>query len=856
MRSMTYFPFSMTNKNNILKAETYSQWYENVYPDLTGHGIWLRGNELNTIPPEGFEKRPFRILIARLSTCFDTAESFSHKILYQIARSQKDIYPDFSFLPPAGDALLFARDNVPWLLGTTTKRGPRDFDLIAFSNAIVQELINVPVMLEKSGVPKKKSERLADAAIPLLILGGSNALHASIFFVPDPPVDGIFIGESTDCISRLFCICADAKEKGLTKQETLAQCETVPGFVQPDRPVRTKRRYDTSPCLNSLLEDAPVFFTGEQPGRGNLQLSEGCPSFCSFCSESFCRKPYREVCALDIIEAASRMKAGMGLDRVELYSFNFNMHSGFSRIIDGLTDLFGSIGLKSQRFDILVHDPGMLRLLHAIGKSSLTCGLEGISPRLRRYLHKSLSEKDLEKSLSLIFSSPVRELKIFLIATGKEEKNDFSEFADLLDFLSGCIERAPTRPRMIFSVTPLVRFPWTPLEFEDAPAPDALRPIISRLHDMVTLHRFEFRLSSDLNDYLLSQIMVRAADARIFHALLDSIHRTGYVYYRNIPSSFINTFVSSLDAAGLSVHRCLSGAAVKTGEKPWLFFDTGVDRNFLALQYEAASSFTDNGYCLGLAGKKGSCKACGACDDTIRKAILAPRHKSQYSPSSLNEKVARLRSSTETLSLFISVGDGCRGLPRSALAAALGRALMKTDPGCIPFYRGYCRSYWSQNAASCWATGDDIITLLWHASGIATVKNLLEKPKALSQINSFLGDWGSVKRICRDMPSHCVLHIRSPFQFAPNDFFPDRGLSFILRRSKEGTYSLEFTRQALQKKLIVHCSYTPLPTGGTELVMTVTPKFNTEEFLREAFKLGKNNEWVRTRLTARFPGDV
>ena len=88
-------------------------------------------------------------------------------------------------------------------------------------------------MLERSGVPLRKSDRLADESVPLIILGGSNSPHSSLFFVPDPPLDGIFFGESVDAIARLFSLCAEAKGKQLTKPETLALLESVPGSSSP-----------------------------------------------------------------------------------------------------------------------------------------------------------------------------------------------------------------------------------------------------------------------------------------------------------------------------------------------------------------------------------------------------------------------------------------------------------------------------------------------------------------------------------------------------------------------------------------------------------------------------------------------
>jgi hypothetical protein len=814
---------------------TYSSWYEQNYADLTGHGLWLRGDELNTLPPAEYHARPFRVLITRLSTYYDTAESFSHKVLYQIARNHPAIFPDFAFLPPVNDGPLFLCDGVPWLIGTSTKLGPHGFDCIAFSNAIVQELINVPVMLEKSNIPLKKSDRLANETLPLIILGGANALHTTVFFVPDPPVDGIFVGESTQCIASLFRICADAKEKRLPKTEILKLLESVPGFVQPDRPVKTKRQCDVNLDLNSLLQNAPVVNVGELVGRGNLQISEGCPCFCSFCSESFCRKPYRETPANEAIAQAIRMKAGMGLDKIDLYSFNFNMHSDFYKIIDGLWGIFGAVGLKSQRFDMLAHDPHLLDCLHVIGKTSITCGLEGISPRLRRYLHKSLSDDDLKKSVSLIFSCSMRELKIFLLITGMESELDFNEFDALLHSIGDLAANVRHPPRIIFSATPLVRFPWTPIEFEDAPQPDALKPIVAAVKKSVEKYGFEFRTSSDVNDYHLSQILVRAHDPGIYESLLSSIRETGYAYYRSVPAPFVNLFVDNCRALGISNEALLAGSRSNDHDLPWLTVETGVKRSFLLAQHAEAVSFVDSGHCLGMPGKKGECKACGACHGQEKETIIAERHGRNHAASTLREKVRSTKSSQVELSFLVDLKKRCRGLPRSVPAAALACALMRAGPACVPFYAGYLRSYWSRDFAPCWIDGCDIISLRWQKQGEEPVRRLLRNAAGISAINALLAEWGECIAIVPGEPEECLLSVRSPFGFEPRPYCERRGITYTLRKADDRSYWFEFTKQALKKKLIKSLSLSNTTAGGTDLSLVVTKKFDPQEFVRESF---------------------
>jgi radical SAM superfamily enzyme YgiQ (UPF0313 family) len=823
-------------------SHDFSQWYDRTYPDLTGHGLWLRGNEGNTLDPEEYKSRPYRILIARLSTYFDTAESFSHKILYRIAARLGTVFPDISYLPPLHDGPLFTRDKIPWLLGTGTKRGPRDFDVIAFSNAIVQEIVNVPVMLGKSGIPLKKSERLEDASVPLIILGGSNALYTSVFFTPDPLLDGIFFGESTDCIARIFSLCADAKARGLSKADTLTMLESVPGFIQPDKPHATKRPVDRTPVLNELLEDAPVFNLEDQYGRGNLQISEGCPYVCNFCAESFCRKPYREVAADRVIASAHAMKAGMGLDKIELYSFNFNTHSEFYRILDCLANLFPSVGLKSQRFDMLARDPDMLACCIAVGKTSITCGLEGISPRLRTFLNKNLTEPDLRTSLTRILSSPpIRELKIFLIATGLENRNDFEAFGEFIRFIKDCLLSAnvPRSPRIIFSATPLVRFPWTPMEFEDAPQPETLKPIMAAIRNMVEAGGFEFRLSSEINDYLLSQVLVRADDHRIFQALLGALSKTGYVYYRSVPLSFINELTGACADAGLPLSSLLSGNAADDQDKPWLFFQTGADRGFILRQAQAAKGLMSDLDCAADASGDGP------------SAALASRGKSLCQSTGLKEKIRTAQASTESAPLLVELKDPCRGLPRAAAGAALASAIMKTEPACVPWYRGYANSLLSNGGAPCWMTGDDIITLLWLRAGIQTLERIIQDPEKLSRINTLFRGFGKVRKYAPVTPQIYRMSLQSPFPFEPKGFFGKRGLTYVLRKNGGG-YTLDFTKQALKKNLISVCEYAVSLDSGTNLDLTVSRKFNAEEFAKEAFGLKKSNQWVRIRIAAKF----
>ncbi len=806
----------------------YNHWYETIYPRLTGFGLWLRGGEINALPREEYHRRILRVLITRLSTSADTATSATHKLLYSLCKSLPDVFPDLAYLPPKNDAIRFDRDGIPWILGTNTKRGARDFDIIAFSNSIVQELINLPVMLEKSGVPLQKSERIENPAIPLILLGGSNALWTSIFWTHDSPVDGIFVGESIECIENIFSICRDGKRNGMKKTAVLEALESVPGFFQPDRIRKTRKHHDMFLVDQTFFPDMPVLYPEDQPGRGTIQISEGCPSLCSFCSESWVRKPYRELSADTVIERAARMKAAMGLERIELSSFNFNTHHDFYRILDALTDSFETVGLKSMRFDVLSRDPQMLPHLLAAGKNSLTCGLEGISSRLRKYLNKSLSDGDLFQSLKHVFGAPVRELKIFLIATGHEREDDFEAFRHLLKYVSAMRSVSRQSPRIVFSVTPLVRFSRTPLEFEDAPPIGQMETALGAIEKTVAVSGFEYRRASGLSEWWLSQVMVRASDPALYPVFIRALRKTGFVYQKEIPDAFVRTFREELKKEGVDSAPLLSGTKIDVSDnKPWELVETGPSRSFLINQYRKSLTDKDDGSRVGTA-------------------------KKIHSSDSLKGKIASLRREEKRLDFRVEIGENARGLPRKAVGTALARAFMLSEPGFVPAFRRFQKSLWEERTAAPWITGDDLITLVFRGDLVLNLIPCLDDVCFKRKVNESFKPWGKFNGFMQATPEAVEILVESSFPFDGSAYLKSERLNHILRKENENRYQYELTRDARRKNIICEMTSQNKKDQSCEIRLVAGPKFDPSIFAKRAFVLPQPSDWVRIRMHSTF----
>ncbi|HKP94355.1 MAG TPA: radical SAM protein [Fibrobacteria bacterium] len=838
----------------------FGSWYERRRPYLSGHGLWLRGGEWNTVPPARWDDLPLRVLIARMSTYLDTSESFTHPLLYQALADLPGVFPDLAFLPPPRDGDIMARDGVPWLLGTQTKRGPMDFDVIALSNAIVQELVNLPALMERSGLALPARERLQRADLPLILIGGANSLHTSLLDHDDSPVDGIFTGERIEDIQEIMLVCADAKRAGVPKAALLDKLLEVPGFARPGQDKRARKRNNETLDLRKVKAARPVIYKLEGLGQEPVAISRGCPAFCSFCAESFDTKPYRENPVDAVVDNALKLKRDMGLEGIDLFSFNFNFYQDLYPLLEALAKHFSAIGLKSQRFDMIARDPAILDYLRAVGKGSLTFGMEGISARIRRYLQKGLDEPDLWKALGAVLKRPLRELKVFMIATGVEEEEDFREFEVFVRRLPEIMRSAIHRPRVVFSATPLVRFPWTPLEFAPAFPPETYSKVTRRLGHIARMAGFEYRGAADEAENYVSQVLVRADRPGFWAALKRATAETGFRYYREMSAEFMDALRKQLSAGGIGDAESLGGFDLEASrKKPWTRWETGVRREFLHVQYKRARRFVDPGYCLGTVEEEAACLACTACETKEEMDFLTDvRRKHEADAEGFDGRRKSILRSAETLALGVRWTDRVLGLPRKYPALVLASCLMRAEKALTPHFWRY-RESWAPGAKeTCWVAGDDGLLLDWLPEGLGLLRARLADADFLADVNAGLADWGEVLGEIplslkpREEAREWGYAFRSPFPPDIDAYCRARGLRFTLRKSG-GLSVFEFSKDSLKKRLLkTLTAESGEGPRGTEWLVRVeaAAKFSAEEFQREAFALPAPEEWVRTAAIA------
>lgn len=740
--------------------------------------------------------------------------------------------------------------DVPWILGTTSKVGGAAFDVVAFSLSIVQEMLNLAPMLQRSSIPLSKRERMDDASIPLVILGGASALYTSMLFEDDPIVDGIFIGGDCKIIAQLFDCIKSGRQRGMPKRTILEELAELPGFFEPDKRKGTTVFHGERLLPAHLLESGPVVYETELIGKGNLQLSEGCSCFCSFCAESYARKPYREFSAQDLQASALRMKQQMGVDTCELYSFNFNMYRSFYPLLFELAGHFPTIGLKSQRFDSIAHDPELVKCLHSVGKSSITCGVEGISPRLRSYLQKNLNEDELRRSLATLLAAPLRELKVFLIATGLEQEEDYAALRDLLAYMQTVLRHANRRPRVIFSMTILVRFPWTPLEFADALPPAHYRKVLNQVEQIVRIAAFEFRAAASPDDYWLSQCIVRATDSNLGVAIRAALEETGYIYYRELTGGFVAAVKKQLHQSGLIEGNLLRAVPIdERSSTPWARLQTGVSETFLRTVWESSLRSVDIGMCAGTRTEPGACLGCDACADGETKAAVTSQPALRaYSLQQLKHRIDSVTNGKKVVRFIITVGERLRGLPKKYRALVLARALMLVDPALVAGFYGYESLGGDTPLTGEWLGGDYVVALFWREADAQRLETLLLDDAFIGRVNSVLGDWALLRGGGSTHGAVQVLRMTTSFTFDFTRYCRATSLTHTALRRADGGMDYILSKDARKKKILSSCS-AMLQTDGTVTVTLVPgPKFNPEGFAQTAFTLPKPDDWVKVAM--------
>ena len=662
-------------------------------------------------PP--WEEAVLRLLFVRLSPWRDVQRSSPHLFLYGLMRKTlgSGAFGDFSFLPSRYERKELEAEQVPWLRGIASDKAAAEFDAILVSCAYALELVNLPTLLLQSGIPLRSSQR--DERWPLVLVGGSNALanQGLIFSDGDSFADGLYFGEAEAVPggAELFTILGLMRGQG--KRAILESLEeALPAFWASGHSLQpalhqSRTSYRSVQPARSIAQDNPFLpeaypmLNSPEASTARLQISWGCPSFCTFCFEGWERKPYREVPRKRILDMARNLIQHTGVSTLELYSFNFNAHSDILSLLLDLNRIFDRVNMMSQRADILVNTPGMLECELAAEKRSFTIGVEGISEGMRALYAKGLSSQDLWRLIERLCKEKAREIKFFYILSGFETEADIREFTQFCQRLKDLAEQHRPSPRFLFSAGFLVRMPFTPLRY--APLEfdrDKLEHISNEVKTAVEASGFEYRLAMEWDEYVADQLLV-SGTYKLAEALEEAAQR-GVLYDDGIRGDLTGILKAVLKDE-LKPQSPFLAEKNTDYDFPLAFVRSSISDAFLYRAYKEAMERQEPAICFSSTDTDGRCMACGACRDGAERSFLTS-HRIGGDPAQTKMKqlanLIRAKRRTRPRYITVRLGRDYEGAYPEYLSAILLKRVLTQKPELTGKLFRITEALWTQGA--------------------------------------------------------------------------------------------------------------------------------------------------------------
>jgi radical SAM superfamily enzyme YgiQ (UPF0313 family) len=430
-----------------------------VFEEERGYKLHKRGGDVN-------------ILLIFPNRYSLSISNLGYLTIYKLFNEQKGILCERAYIPEN-----FPKETKFPLLSIETQKSAKEFDILAFSLSFELDYFNVVKILSMENIPLFWYERGED--YPLIISGG-----IAVSSNPEPVADIfdlIFIGEGENFIENFSELLIQWKKDNLRKEKLLEKASYlkgvyIPRFSKPiyndDGKILKYESFQNLPIkkeINNNFYQKPIFSPIISPLSffSNMVLLEGgrgCMYNCRFCLSGHFYKPYRKTDLSIAIKEINKLftsnkKIGLILPSIDK-SISWNEIKEFLKENEIL------ISFSSLRLDQL--DDNILEILNKSKQKTLTIAPETGSDRLRKFLNKNFSNKDIIEFVYKIKNLSISNLKLyFMYGLPTEDFNDIKSIVELIKEIRSILKTQISISLSCFIPKPHTPFQWEKMEREE-----------------------------------------------------------------------------------------------------------------------------------------------------------------------------------------------------------------------------------------------------------------------------------------------------------------------------------------------------------------------------------------------------
>ncbi|MDO9514564.1 MAG: TIGR03936 family radical SAM-associated protein, partial [Syntrophales bacterium] len=381
-----------------------------------------------------------------------------------------------------------------------------------------------------------------------------------------------------------------------------------------------------------------VPIVGTVHDRITLEVARGCTRGCRFCQAGMVWRPVRERSPGTLEEMAREMLSSTGHTEMSLLSLSSGDYSCIEYLLTSLMDRHYdkrvALALPSLRVETLTDT--LINQIKRVRKTSFTLAPEAGTQRLRDVINKGNTEEELLATVRKVFDAGWKSIKLyFMIGLPSETQEDLEGIVDLAYKV---LKEGQNRRQVTVSISTFVPKPFTPFQWHRQITIDETRGKQEFFKKHIRHKNLKLKWH-DREMSFLEGLLARGDErmgdlvARVFHA---GCRFDGWSDRFRFDAWQQAVEELEIDTAGGLAQRDLDAPL------PWDMIDCGVDRAFLAQEYEKSLDTQLTGDC-----RSAVCHMCGVCSEglqmitTEEPGTVAPPRKPS---SSLYDKViTRLR---------------------------------------------------------------------------------------------------------------------------------------------------------------------------------------------------------------------